>query len=173
MLIRRLTPADAAAYRAVMLEGYAEESPAFTSTVEERGPLPLDWWTTRLSDREHPNSTVFAAIAGDEIGGVAGLARQDRDRTRHKALLFGMYVRPPDRGRGAGRRLVEAVIAEAEAIGVRALGLTVRASNTPARRLYEACGFETFGIEPRALRTERGFADQAHMWRPIDPQASR
>ncbi|MBS0426345.1 MAG: GNAT family N-acetyltransferase, partial [Proteobacteria bacterium] len=47
MPVRRLAPADAPAYRALMLDAYARHPEAFTSTVAEREPLPLAWWEAR------------------------------------------------------------------------------------------------------------------------------
>ena len=48
--LRRLRPDDAPAYRALMLQAYAEQPYAFTSSVAERAGLPLTWWAARLSE---------------------------------------------------------------------------------------------------------------------------
>ena len=42
MPVERLRPADAADYRALMLDAYARRPDAYTSTVAEREALPLD-----------------------------------------------------------------------------------------------------------------------------------
>lgn len=52
-----------------------------------------------------------------------------------------LFVQPQARGDGLGARLVEALLAEADGIGYRALMLDTLDWMTPARRLYERCGF--------------------------------
>ena len=169
MDLRRLTPADVVAYRAFMLEAYAVASDAFTATAAERAPLPVAWWAQRLSDRPDAGDQVIGAFVDGRLVGTAGLRFARRERTRHKALLFGLAVDPAVRGRGVGRALVEAVLEAARsAPDTRLVQLTVAASNTAARGLYAACGFEVFGTEPFALRIGGRFESTVHMWRAVD-----
>ncbi|NNF58371.1 MAG: GNAT family N-acetyltransferase [Rhodothermaceae bacterium] len=169
MDISRLTPAHAAEYRAVMLQAYAHEPEAFTATVSERAPLPLDWWRARVSDRPDPSELVFGAFEDTRLVGVAGLRFEHRPRTQHKATLFGMAVLPQFRGQGIGRALVKAVLEDAQATpGTRIVQLTVTESNAPARRLYESCGFVAFGTEPFALKIGERFVSKVHMWCAVD-----
>ena len=114
MQVRRLTPAHVAEYRAIMLQAYAEEPVTFIGTVSEREPLPLAWWTSRVSDQPNPTELVFGAFVDARIAGVAGLRFDRRERTRHKASLFGMSVLPQFRRRGIARALVEAVLEQAQ-----------------------------------------------------------
>ncbi|WP_353987324.1 GNAT family N-acetyltransferase [Ruicaihuangia caeni] len=53
------------------------------------------------------------------------------------------------RGKGLGRLLMHALIAEARRRGIRELFLEVRADNPPARHLYDALGFAQVGVRPR------------------------
>ncbi len=167
MHLRRLTPADAADYRTVLLQGY-EAPGAFTATRAERAALPLDWWEARVSDRPDADQLVVGAFLDARLVGVAGLRRRDRERTRHKATLFGVAVRPEARGQGVARALVEAVLDHARSTpSLRLVQLSVVASNARARRLYEACGFRAYGTEPDALRDGDHFHALVHMWRPV------
>ena len=169
--IRRLTPGDAAAYRALMLEAYAAEPEAFTATVAERKGVPLEWWIARVSDDPEASDVVFGAFAGTQLVGVAGFQPEKRPRTCHKATLIGMYVQPSTRGRGVARALVEVVLAHARARPeTRILQLTVTESNAPARTLYESCGFRAFGTEPYALHLGDRYVAKVHMWRPVGPE---
>ncbi len=162
--IRRLTPADAPRYRALMLDAYARHPDAFTSSARERTGLPLSWWEARLAaDATH--ELVVAAVAGDELAGVAGLAFDSREKARHKATLFGMYVPLIRCGQGLGRRLVDAVLDEARArpeIGL--VQLTVTQGNAAAQALYAACGFVPFGVEPFAVAVGDHHVAKVHMW---------
>jgi len=56
-------------------------------------------------------------------------------------LLDGLFVAPAARGRGVGTALIRAVIAEAEAGGLREVRLDVIDSNPRARALYARLGF--------------------------------
>ncbi|MEL6614756.1 MAG: GNAT family N-acetyltransferase [Bacteroidota bacterium] len=170
MDLRRLTPADAPAYRALALSGYAESPEAFTSTVREREPLPLAWWTERVSDAPEAASLVIGTWDADRLVGVAGLRFSTRERKRHIATLYGMFVAPEARGRGLGRRLVEAALEHLrQKPGVEVVQLTVREPNAGARRLYAVCGFEAFGVEPLAIRLGDGqFVATVHMWRRVE-----
>lgn len=165
MHISRLTPTHAAEYRALMLRAYADEPDAFTATVSEREPLPLQWWTSRVSDDPDASELVLGAFLDARLVGVAGLRFERRERTRHKATLFGMYVLPPFRSRGIARALIEAVLEHARSTpGTRVVQLTVMETNAPARRLYASCGFRPFGTEPFAIKVGERFVSVVHMW---------
>jgi ribosomal protein S18 acetylase RimI-like enzyme len=53
-----------------------------------------------------------------------------------------LYVSPEGRGTGVGKKLVEAVVGEAERIGYREMRLDTLPSMTEATGLYRASGFE-------------------------------
>jgi ribosomal protein S18 acetylase RimI-like enzyme len=59
----------------------------------------------------------------------------------HDAFVDELFVLPPHRGRGHGRRVVELAALEARKLGVRALHLEVDRGNVRAQRLYDALGF--------------------------------
>ena len=171
--IRRLVPADATLYRALMLEAYAQAPDAFTSSVAERAALPLAWWETRVADTPDAKERVWGAFDGTVLVGVAGLALEQRERTAHKASLFGMYVRPAARGQGLAQQLIAEVLAHAaQSPGIEVVQLTVTASNTAAVQLYTRCGFMPFGAEPYAVRLGGQFLTKLHLWRRAEPAPS-
>jgi ribosomal protein S18 acetylase RimI-like enzyme len=163
--IRRLIPSDAATYRTLMLEAYERHPDAFTSSVAERASLPLTWWEGRVKDDEQPLELVLGAFRGQRLAGVAGLSFEPREKARHKAHLFGMYVPQELRNGGVGRALVLAVLEQArKRAGVRVVQLTVTQGNAPAQALYERCGFVPFGVEPFAVAVGLEFVSKVHMW---------
>jgi ribosomal protein S18 acetylase RimI-like enzyme len=162
--IRRLTGADAPAYRDLRLEALASHPDAFGSSVEEEGGEPLSWFAGRLE-----GGPAFGGwLADGRLAGTAGLRIPSSPKLRHKGMLWGMYVRPEARGTGMARALVDQVLAAAEGL-VEEVQLVVAAGNPAAVRLYRAAGFTQYGCEPRALRVGDVYIDEFLMARPIAP----
>ena len=163
MRVAPLSAANAAPYRDLMLEAYAQATDAFTSTAEEREGEPLSWWVGRIGSATAP-SRSFGAFQGRELVGTVALEFAAKHKTRHSAHVIGMYVRPAARRSGAGALLLRAVLAAARTRpGVRLLRLTVTEGNEPAIRLYESVGFRAWGIEPLAIHTPAGDLGKVHM----------
>ena len=155
--IRLLTPEDAALYRAIRLEALARNPEAFGSTLERERELPLARFEERLAA-----SDVFGAFVAGELIGVATFHREQGGKTAHKAMLWGMYVRPQARNSGTGRRLVDAVAAHAAA-RVEQLQLAVVSDNEAAVRLYTAAGFVEYGRDVKALKQGGRYYDEILM----------
>jgi RimJ/RimL family protein N-acetyltransferase len=162
-----LTAADVARYRALMLEAYAQAPDAFTSTPDERAAEPQSWWLRRIAD---PGglTVAFGAFQDHELVGTVALEFSAKPKTRHKALLIGMYVTPLARGCGAGAALITAAMDHlARRPGITVVTLTVTLGNESAIRLYEQAGFAQFGVEPMAILTPSGYRAKVHMHREV------
>jgi len=171
--IRRLVPSDAAPYRTLMLEAYTNHPDAFTSSPAERSTLPLGWWESRLDPAPHPPMVVLGAFKQDVLVGTVGLDFESRIKARPKALLIGMMVAPASRGRGVGRDLVLAALAQARLRpGLVLVQLTVTETNRAARTLYERCGFVEFGVEPKAVAVDGVFVAKSHLWCDLRPSGT-
>jgi ribosomal protein S18 acetylase RimI-like enzyme len=171
--ILRLIPTDVVAYRQLMLEAYELHPDAFTSSVSERAALPMSWWQARLSDAPEALELVIGAFQANILVGVAGLSFESRDKVKHKAMLFGMYVPSKHRHHGVGRSLVLEALAEAtRRRGTKLVQLTVTHGNVAAQSLYERCGFVQFGIEPFAVAVGDGFVSKVHMWCDLERDRS-
>ena len=78
------------------------------------------------------------------------------------AALTDLWLDPPYRGRGLGRRLIDRVVADVAARGLDAVTISVQAGN-PARRLYRAAGFQPLSetlimpVVAGAVRTGPGY----------------
>ncbi|WP_354686865.1 N-acetyltransferase [Cupriavidus necator] len=162
MEIRLLTPDDAAAFQALRLEGLAEAPEAFAASLEEEQDLPLGFVAARLAADE--DKAVFGAFDGTALAGVVGVMREAKQKHRHKAFIWGMYVAPGWRDRKLGRALMDRAMQQAAAMsGVRQVTLCVNAASTGAVRLYESLGFVRVGLEPDALYVAPHFHDKLDM----------
>ena len=138
--VRSLTPDDASAYRALRLAGIAELPAAFCTTHAAESGLPLAQIAQRL--RATSYQIIFGAFNEEQLIAIAGLRREPIAVVHDKASLWGVYVAPQARGRGAGRQLVHAAIAHACAIPeLGRVCLAVAQDNQAALTLYLACGF--------------------------------
>lgn len=167
MRIAPLTPAEAPAYRRLLLEAYSLAADAFTSTAEERAAEPASFWVRRIADPGGLGA-AYGAFDGPDLVGTVALEFSAKPKTRHKALVLGMYVSPAARRRGVGRALMNAVVDHARARNdLLLLTLTVTEGNDAAVELYRHCGFRAFGVEPMAILTPAGFRGKVHMWLPL------
>lgn len=100
------------------------------------------WWS-ELAGRPR-RSYVLQESASGQIQGYAGV-----DLGGEVADVMTVAVAPQAQGHGLGRRLLEELVARAHADHAAYLMLEVRADNEPARRLYEAQGFELVTVRRR------------------------
>lgn len=160
MRVAPLTAADAPAYRALMLQAYARDADAFTSTAQERAAEPAAWWAQRIaatSGLTQGFGAFSGTPGGERLVGSVALEYSAKPKTRHGVLVVGMVVQPEARRQGAGRALMQAAIAHARARpGVRLMRLTVTEGNTAAIGLYQALGFRAWGVEPMAIAGQAG-----------------
>jgi len=162
--IRVLEPADAVAFRDLRLRCFREHASAFTSSFEEESRKPLAASQARLTPGGREKFWGAVTHAGsDVLVGMVGLDRDPRRHCQHKGTVIAMYVAPEWTGRGLARALLDAVLQEARAVGLERLVLTVTQGNQPAERLYQRMGFESFGIEPGAIKVGQRLYDKNHM----------
>lgn len=144
--IRLLTCADAMAYRDIRLEGLRRHPEAFASTFEDERDRPLDRFEELITQ-----SRVVGAVLSQKLVGVVGLRAHADAKQRHKATIWGMYVRHEARQHGIGVRLIDAAVAHAPG-HVEQIQLAVVTENEVARRLYAKAGFIEYGHQVNALK---------------------
>ena len=159
--IRPLSAADGPAWRGLRLQALKQEPTSFASSFEEESQLgPVEF--ARHIPAEGDANALFGLFVEGVLEGAAGFVVQGGLKRRHKGLLWGVYVRPPFRGRGFAMALVQRVIDHARA-RVALVQASVTVGND-ARRLYLALGFEPYGLEPAALRVDGEDLDEELLW---------
>jgi ribosomal protein S18 acetylase RimI-like enzyme len=89
-----------------------------------------------------PDGAILLALFGGEIAGCVAIRPIEEGICELKRL----YVKPPYRGKGIGRRLTEEIIEEARLAGYSAIRLDTVPSMIAANTLYTSLGFTE--IEP-------------------------
>ena len=104
-------------------------------------------WSRASMEKElvSPQSHYLVAVLA-KTGEVAGYAGYWQ--VMDEGHIMNIAVREDQRGTGIGRRLMEAMLASGDPLGILYWTLEVRVSNVPALRLYESIGFSSAGIRP-------------------------
>src|SRR6476620_9158686 len=117
-----------------------------SETLREFGFEPDPEIDADLADPAGAYESLWVAVADGEVVGSVAL----RQLTSAERQLKRMYLRPDQRGRGLGRRLLETALERARADGVSVIRLDTSERMEAARSLYEAYGFRRVsGSAPR------------------------
>ena len=111
-----------------------------------------DPWSEKsvASELENPLSLWLVALEGDTVAGYVG-----SQTVMGETDMMNVAVSPAYRRRGIARELIQALLRELARQGSHRLTLEVRASNAPARALYESLGFAQVGRRPNYYRNPK------------------
>ena len=163
-MIRPATLADAAQLQAI----YAHHVAHGTGTFEETAPdvAAMEKRIADVLDRGLPY------LVAEEDGRIAGFAYASPFRLRSAYRYCAedsVYVAPARLGQGVGRRLLEALVAACEAVGLRQLIAVIGDStNAGSVGVHRACGFEMIGAAKGVGFKHGRFLDIVFMQRPLN-----
>ena len=139
--IRRLEQSDHADWRRLWTDYLT-----FYKTV-----LPEEIYATtwkRLFDPgEYEPNGFIARLDGRAIGLVHYILHRTCWSTKNNCYLQDLYADPDVRGTGVGRKLIEAVYAEADRQGITNVYWMTHETNATARQLYDRIARRTGFIE--------------------------
>jgi RimJ/RimL family protein N-acetyltransferase len=162
MKVRALAPDDAPLPIALRREALSSSPLAFGASLDDDRGLSLELMRSSLANVA--GSAVLGAFDGEALVGMAGIMRLEKLKSRHRAMIWGMFVTPAARRRGLGAALLNAAIDHARSWpGVVQVQLSVFETAEEARRLYRRAGFREWGVEPRALQWEGRFVAEHHL----------
>ena len=137
------------------MDALRTEPTAFSRDYDAASAMSQEEWAAWFRARSDGTSRVIhVASTSDGLAGMAGIARENTPKTRHGGFIWGVYVRPDDRGRKIGRQLIEACLQWAKDQGVETVRLDVNSINVAAIRLYASCGFRVVGLIPKVLKVD-------------------
>ncbi len=140
VLVREPVVEDWRALRDIRLEALRDVPTAFGSTYEREVVRGEPDWRDRIS-RGGTFLAYLPDLSASEPAGLIGGYQEDPATVE----LVSLYVRPRARGRGVGEALVAAVVGWARDQNAAEVHLWVTETNSPARALYERCGFALTG----------------------------
>lgn len=163
MKIRKLTENDAEALWRLRLQALETDPVSFAESPEELKRTKAEDYAARLRSGGAENF-VIGAFDGAELVGMLGFYRDGLLKRRHIGHIWGVFVSPSARGKGAGRGMLAEAIESAKTVpGICCIRLMVAVTQVAARHLYQEAGFRVFGIEPRSLKIGERYVDENHM----------
>jgi phosphinothricin acetyltransferase len=140
--VRAAREADAPALAAI----YGDAVAHGFGTFEEVPPAPADMDARRRAIQDQGLPYLLAEEDGQVLGFAYAAPFRPRAAYRY-TLEDSVYVAPEGKGKGVGRTVLAAVIAECERLGVRQLVAVIGDSqNAASIGLHRALGFEQAGI---------------------------
>lgn len=149
---RPARPQDATAIAAIYREGIEDRLATFETRPP--GPARVRAWL----EAGYPLVVVESGSGEVVAWASAPPYRQARDAYRGVAE-FSVYVARAERGRGAGRAAMEALLAEAEARGLWKLVSRIFPENEASLALCRALGFREVGVYRRHARLDGRWRD--------------
>lgn len=158
MIIRKLTPADLAAYRALHRFGMVESPEGFVDVADTDAARPDEAVEAMLARGEG-----WGAFDGERLIGKLTIDALPYPSLAHTFWVHAVYVHPDGRGTGASGQLIRAAIADAKSKGALRVALWVNGVNAHARGLYERMGFQQTGRVPGGIKIGGAFVDDVLM----------
>lgn len=144
-------------FRTIRLSALKQSPKMFGSTYAVEIEKPLSFFENCLS-----NSTVFGAYHQNKIVGIATLTQEIGAKFSHKAHLSSVFIEPAFQQKGIASVLLRSVIQYSQQ-HVEQILLTVANDNKPALILYEKLGFQSYGVELKALKDKDEYIDEILM----------
>jgi L-amino acid N-acyltransferase YncA len=137
-----MRPDDWPSVSAIYREGIETGEATFQSDV----PAWEDW------DRAHLKTCRLVAVSGERILAWAAVSPVSPRPVYSGVVEVSVYVAAANRGQGIGRKILSALVTEAEADGRWTIQAGIFPENEASVSLHLSCGFRIVGIRRRVGR---------------------
>jgi ribosomal protein S18 acetylase RimI-like enzyme len=147
IVIRRIRPDEAAAYRAFRLRAHADAPDAFGQSLADAEAMPWSLWEERTARSAAGVDNLLLLAADTATDTWRGMTVCFFDDGRPDLVhVVAVWVAPEARRRGLARILLDGVLNWARTRGAREAQLWVNETNQGAVSLYLAAGFTPTGV---------------------------
>ena len=139
MIIRKATEKDLGPINEIYNQAVTTTTATFDTepkTLEER----RQWF-----EHHGPAHPVLVAQSEAGVCGWASLSEYSPRAAYARTVEISIYISEESRGKGIGKRLLHAILAEARALGHHTILARITADNPVSVRLHENAGFEMVG----------------------------
>ena len=149
MQIRPMTAEDWPPVEAIYAEGIETRNATFETSPPS--------WSEFDAGRLEPHR--FVALDGGQVVGWAAVSPTSRRACYAGVVEHSVYVRADARGRGAGRALMETLLASTDAAGIWTVQSNVFPENEVTLGLHERLGFRVVGRRERIAQLDGVWRD--------------
>ncbi|MGZ3775971.1 MAG: GNAT family N-acetyltransferase [Pseudobdellovibrionaceae bacterium] len=162
-MIRQLEPNDSEIYYKIRLEGLRLHPEAF-GTGADAWSNATDEQVKELLKNSSQDDFVLGYFHDSELAGVIGLKREKKHSVGHKGTVWGLIVLPRFRNNGIGKALLKKLIEKvSDHVELKYIRAVVTISPLNAEKVFNSCGFTSYGIEQRGIKEGTDFFDQSFM----------
>ena len=157
--ISEIKSAQASFYKSFLMKGLIDDEDNFRISPNDELIEPFP--TTDKDD-----SFTLGAFFGNTLCGVVSFERdgKNREKLKHKGILFRMYVSNDYRGKGISKMLIQELLNKVTSLkDIERINLTVIENNEIAKKIYEKIGFTTFAIEQNAIKWKGKYFNELQM----------
>lgn len=156
---KRLTVMDCEQYVQLRVEGFTHQTREFRFSPQDERGLKKDDIINRIK-----HEFIIGVFDQAELIAIGGVTPYSGSKLNHRALLWGMYVKPDYRGLGLSNKIVESLLSESKERAIEQVLLTVVSENKTAINLYEKWGFTPYAIDRLAVKVgENDYLDEMLM----------
>ncbi len=160
-MIRQITLKDFTEWKKIRLEAVKLHPESFGENAAEVARQNKEYLEKSLQ-----NGTIFCYEENNKMIGIVGTFSMPYENMRHRANLFGLYIKENFRNRGIASLLVNHLI-NFLSQNHKQVHLCVTTTNVPALTFYQKHGFVIYGTEPDALLINNQYHDEYMMIRKL------